>query len=347
MATAEQVAGVDVPRVTEWLRSHEPEVRPPLSFARIAGGRSNLTYRVEDATGRRWVLRRPPLGPLLPSAHDMAREYRVIAALASSPVPVPPAVGLCVDETINGCPFYMMRFVDGVVLQNTAAANLVTEDVRRTASESLVDVLAALHAVDPDAVDLGDLGRREGYVERVLRRWHKQWEASKSRDLPAVAEVADRLARRIPPGGPARIVHGDFGLHNTLVAPDSGAVQAVLDWELCTLGDPLADLGWLLVTWAEPTDSFAPIPDAATLVPGFRTRTELVARYASRSPLDVSEIDFYMALAYWKLAVVLEGVYARHASGAYGETDDSWRAFDSLVPKLADAAYEATVRAGR
>jgi aminoglycoside phosphotransferase (APT) family kinase protein len=269
---AGEVAGVDVPKVTEWLRAHEPEVRPPLSFARIAGGRSNLTYRVEDADGRVWVLRRPPLGLLLPSAHDMTREYRLITALAATSVPVPPVIGLCTDETVNGVPFYVMRFVDGVVLRDAAAAAPFPEDVRRAASESLVDVLADLHGLDPDAVGLGDLGRREGYVQRLLARWSKQWEASRSRDLPVVAEVADRLARRIPACGQARVVHGDYSLHNVLVSPETGVVQAALDWELGTLGDPLADLGWLLVIWVEPTDDFLPVPDMPTVLPGFPAR---------------------------------------------------------------------------
>jgi aminoglycoside phosphotransferase (APT) family kinase protein len=340
-------ADLDVGRLTGWFEARARGVAPPLVFERIAGGRSNLTFAVSDAVGRRWVLRRPPPGPLLPSAHDMAREHRVIAALGATPVPVPPVVGLCDDEAVNGCPFYVMGFVDGVVLRDDETAALVGEDTRRAAAESLVDVLAALHDLDPDAVGLGDLGRRDGYVERLLRRWSKQWASSATRELPVVEEVAERLGRRIPAAGPARIVHGDYGFHNVLVSAETGAVQAVLDWEICTLGDPLADLGWVLVTWTEPGDTFAAIPNAATVLPGFPVRTELVERYAARSGRDVSDIDYYVALALWKFAVVIEGVYARHASGAYGDADDSWRRWDALVPRIAEAARDATERAGR
>jgi aminoglycoside phosphotransferase (APT) family kinase protein len=340
-------AAIDIGPVTGWFVGQAPEVEPPLEFERIAGGRSNLTFAVRDAAGRRWVLRRPPPGPLLPSAHDMGREHRVIAALASTAVPVPPVVGLCDDEAVNGCPFYVMGFVDGLVLRDAETAGLVGEETRRAAAESLVDVLADLHDVDPDAAGLGGLGRPDGYVERLLRRWRRQWDGSKTRELPIVEEVADRLARRIPAAGPTRIVHGDYGFHNVLVSAGSGAVAAVLDWEICTLGDPLADLGWLLVTWTEPGDGFAPLPDAATVLPGFPARKDLVDRYAARSGRDVSEIDYYVALAYWKFAVVIEGVYARHASGAYGDADDTWRRWDALVPKIAEAAEEATERAGR
>jgi len=339
--------GLDVPAVTKWLEAHEPAMRGPLSFERIAGGRSNLTYRVSDADGRCWVLRRPPLGTLLPSAHDMPREHRVMAALQATAVPVPPVVGLCLDETLIGAPFYVMHFVEGVVLANAATAALLDEEARRSTAESVVDVLAALHDVEPDAVGLGDLGRRDGYVERLLRRWSKQWEGSRTRDVPLVDEVAERLRRRIPAAGPARIVHGDYGLHNLLVAPDTGAVRAVLDWEICTLGDPLADFGWLLVLWTEPGDSFFPLPDPATFAPGFPGRAELAERYAARSGRDLSGIDFYVALGLWKLAVVLEGVYARHASGAYGETDQGWRRFGEMVPRIAEAALDATARIGR
>jgi aminoglycoside phosphotransferase (APT) family kinase protein len=339
--------GIDEGRVTDWLAAHEPALRPPVSFERIAGGHSNLTYRVGDAAGGRWVLRRPPLGSLLPSAHDMAREHRVIAALGPTPVPVPAVVGLCVDEAVNGVPFYVMAFVDGVVLRDSAAAHQIDEEARGAVADSMVDVLAALHDVDPDAVGLGDLARREAFVERTLRRWRKQWEGYQTRVLPVVEEVATRLERRIPAAGPARIVHGDYGLHNVLLAADTGAVRAVLDWEICTLGEPLADLGWLLVTWTEPGDRFSPLPDPATLAPGFPGRKELIERYGRRSGRDLSDLDFYVALGLWKLAVVLEGVYSRYAGGAYGESDGAWRRFEALVPQIAEAALDATARAGR
>jgi aminoglycoside phosphotransferase (APT) family kinase protein len=339
--------GIDVGGVTAWLGAHAPDAVAPLRFSLIAGGRSNLTYTVTDSGGRRFVLRRPPLGPLLPSAHDMGREHRVIAALAASPVPVPPIVGLCTDEAVTGAPFYVMRFVDGLILRDPEAAAAVPEAIRLAAAEALVDVLADLHRFDPADVGLGDLGRQDGYVERLLRRWRGQWEKSKSREIPLVEEVADRLAADIPAAGPARIVHGDYRLDNVMVSPVDGSVQAVLDWELCTLGDPLADLGMLLVYWTEPGDELSALSWAPTTAPGFPGRKEVAARYAAASGRDLSEIDYYVALGYWKIAVILEGVYVRYAAGAYGETDDSWRAFETSVPMLAEAADLAARRAGR
>jgi aminoglycoside phosphotransferase (APT) family kinase protein len=273
----------------------------------------------------------------------MAREHRVIAALQATAVPVPPVVGLCLDEDVLGVPFYVMGFVDGLVVRDGATAGVLGEDGRRAAADSLVDVLAGLHALDPDDVGLGDLGRREAYVERLLRRWQKQWLGWKTRELPIMDEVADRLGQRIPPAGPARLVHGDYGLHNVLITRETGRVGAVLDWELCTLGDPLADLGWLLALWTQPGDTFVPLPDPPTFASGFPDRPGLIHRYAARSRRDLSAIDFYVALALWKLAVVLEGVYSRHASGAYGETDGSWRRFGTMVPQIAEAALAATL----
>ncbi|HVW34703.1 MAG TPA: phosphotransferase family protein [Acidimicrobiia bacterium] len=339
--------GIDRSGVTAWLQAHVPEIAPPLSFSLIAGGRSNLTFTVTDSAGRRFVLRRPPLGHLLPSAHDMGREHRVIAALGPSPVPVPPLVGLCADETVTGAPFYVMHFVDGVILRDPDAAATVPETIRRAASESLVDVLADLHRLDPASVGLGDLGRQTGYVERLIRRWRGQWDQGRSRDLPLVDEVAERLAARIPETGPASIVHGDYRLDNAMVSPADGSVQAVLDWELCTLGDPLADLGMLLVYWTEPGDQLSALSWAPTTAPGFIGRKEVAARYGAASGRDLSELDYYVALAYWKIAVILEGVYVRYRDGAYGDTDDSWRAFEHSVPQLAEAAHEAATRAGR
>jgi len=267
--------------------------------------------------------------------------------LAPANRPVPPVIGLCTDEAVTGAPFYVMRFVDGVILRDEPTAGTVAEPIRVAAADSLVGVLADLHGLEPDAVGLGDLGRRDGYVERLLRRWRGQWEKSKTRELPLVDEVADRLAAAIPSAGPARIVHGDYRLDNVIVSAEDGSVQAVLDWELCTLGDPLADVGMLLVYWTEAGDDVSALTWAPTKAPGFPGRKEVAARYAAASGRDLSEIDYYVALGYWKIAVILEGVYARYKSGAYGETDDSWRAFERSVPELAEAADEAARRAGR
>ncbi len=340
------VAGIDASGVSDWFEHHVPRARPPLCFELMSGGRSNLTYLVTDATNRRWVLRRPPMSGLLPSAHDMAREYRIIAALQSTPVPVPPPVGLCEDVSVNGAPFFVMEHVDGHVLRNEAAVERALPPGERGAlSRSMVDTLVALHDVDPDAVGLGTLGRKESYVERQLRRWRMQWEQSQTRDPVLVDEVHERLASRIPVQGPARIVHGDYRLDNLMV---SGAqVKAVLDWELCTLGDPLADLGLLLVYWAEPGDAFAALGAAPTALPGFARRSDVIEHYAAGSRRDLTEIDYFVALGYWKLAIIAEGVWSRYRAGAYGEGDEGFDLFGAIVEPLLEAAREATCRAGR
>ena len=338
-------AGIDLAGVTGWFEANVPRVRPPLRVAQIAGGRSNLTYRVDDAAGSSWVLRRPPLHGVLPSAHDMGREHRVISALASTPVPVPATFGLCPDPAVTGAPFYVMEHVDGIVPrdQATVAASL-DEPARAAAADSLVDALVALHRVDPGQVGLGDLGRPSGYLERQLTRWQRQLDQTRTRPLPALDEVHRRLAASLPAQvGPARIVHGDFRLDNVVLSP-AGQVLAVLDWELCTLGDPLADVGLLLVYWAEPGDQTLPLGAAPTVMAGFPGRAVIAEAYAAHSGRDLSQLDVYVAFASWKLAVILEGVVARHATGAYGEGDDTWRGFAEVVVKLADRALELTDR---
>jgi aminoglycoside phosphotransferase (APT) family kinase protein len=340
MTTAETSAGapkgIDVPNVTAWMRERVPDLAPPLSFELIAGGRSNLTYRVADAEGRAWVLRRPPLGQVLATAHDMGREHRIISALAPTDVPVAPVVGLCSDESVNGAPFYVMDFVDGLVARDAAAARALDVDARARAGEQIADVLARIHTVDPDDVGLGDLGRREGYVERQLKRWYGQWEKSKTRELPVVDEVHAALAARVPEQGPAAIVHGDYRLDNCLLARD-GTIAAVLDWELCTLGDPLADVGLLLVYWTEQGDDHPALLDASTTLEGFPSRAEMVARYAEASGRDVADVDYFVAFGYWKLACILEGVYARYRGGVMGESS-GFEGFAAQVEILADAA---------
>jgi aminoglycoside phosphotransferase (APT) family kinase protein len=342
--------GIDGPRVEAWFRRQIPAAEPPLRFERISGGHSNLTFAVSDARGGRWVLRRPPLGKRLGSAHDMGREHRVVSALAPTPVPVAPIAGFCDDEAVNGAPFYVMEFVEGPVLRTKDdAEEHFDEAQRRTIGERIVDTLVAIHAVDPDAVGLGELGRKEDYVARTLRRWSGQWEKSKTRELPLVDEVHRRLAERIPEQGPATIVHGDYRLDNVILSP-AGEVSAVVDWELCTLGDPLADVGLLIVYWAEEGDELLPLAQPGTMAAGFPSREEVKRRYAERSGRDLSEIDFYVALGYWKLAIILEGVYARYAAGQYGSADaaaqEALAQFARTVERLAEAADEAVRRLG-
>jgi len=312
------VPGIRVEAVTRWLEEHVAGARGPFSFDAIAGGHSNLTFKVTGSDGGNLVLRRPPLGHVLASAHDMGREHRIISALQDSAVPVPPVEGFCDDPAVNEAPFYVMRFVEGHVLRDSVAAERVLDEAARAAaSRSMVDTMAAIHAVDVDAAGLSDLGRHDGYIARQLRRWYGQWNHGKTRELPAVDRVHDALSERIPDQGPATIVHGDYRLDNCMV-DERGQVVAVLDWEICTLGDPLADLGMLQVYWTGPDDDASSWVGSATTAPGFWNRDQLVARYAEASGRDVSELDFYVAFAFWKLACILEGVYARYLGGALG-----------------------------
>jgi aminoglycoside phosphotransferase (APT) family kinase protein len=314
------VQGIDVDKVSAWLVDNIDGARAPFSFDLIAGGRSNLTYRVTDAEGTRFVLRRPPLGHVLATAHDMAREFRIIAAVGSTKVPVPRALGLCTDESVNGANFYVMGFVDGVVLDSADKAAALPTDLRPAAAHHLIDVLAELHAVDVDAVGLGDLARRDGYIERQLKRWSTQWENSKTRDLPEIDEVVRRLSSHVPRQQGVVIAHGDFRFGNCLTDVSSGRIAAVLDWELCTLGDPLADLGYLGVYWSDGPSNALRANDP-TPAGGFPPYRDLVERYANNTGRDVSGVDYYVAFSCWRLAVISEGVYARYLHGAMGKQE--------------------------
>ncbi len=347
-STEGTIEGINEDRVTAWFVDNIPGVTPPLSFELIAGGRSNLTFRVTDQTGHDYVLRRPPTSHVLPTAHDMGREHRIIAALGPAGLPVAPALGFCGDESVNGRPFYVMGYVPGHILRDTEqTAKVLDEAGRRRASESLADTLADIHAVDVDAVGLGDLGRKDGYIARQLKRWYSQFQSSAEmvgHELPLIDEMHGALAAHIPSQGPAAIVHGDYRLDNTMLG-DDGSVRAVLDWEICTLGDPLADIGLLMVYWSEPSDEYAPLGAAPTTLPGFYSRAEMQARYAARSGRDLSDLPFYVAFGYWKLACILEGVYARYAGGARGGDRTDHTAFAGQVNRLAEAARDALKRA--
>ncbi|MET0143978.1 MAG: phosphotransferase family protein [Ilumatobacteraceae bacterium] len=321
MIAEDDVAGIDGDRVSRWLADNVDGAIGPFRFDIIAGGHSNLTYRVQSGGGPSYVLRRPPLGHVLASAHDMAREHRIISALQASAVPVPPSLGFCDDVDVNGAPFYVMGYVDGHVVRDRAVAEATLDEAARAnASRSIVDTLATLHAVDLDAVGLADLGRHEGYIARQLKRWYGQWNQQKTRELPLVDEVHDALVDLVPEQGPATIVHGDYRLDNTIVS-SAGDVAAVLDWEICTLGDPLADVGLLQVYWTGPTDEPSAWTGQSCTAPGFWDRGALADRYAEVSGRDLSQLDFYVSFGYWKLACILEGVYARYAGGALGRRD--------------------------
>ncbi|CAN5134022.1 phosphotransferase family protein [soil metagenome] len=324
--------GEDVPPPTVAAGAADPDVVGPYLAAAlaepawaecrvdlIAGGMSNLTYVVSSAAGE-VVLRRPPTGSVLPTAHDMAREHRVITALAGTAVPVPVTLHLCTDPAVLGAPFYLMSKVDGLIAANRLPAEFAesSEDRHRLAW-GLIDVLADLHAVDPEAVGLTGFGRPEGFMARQVRRWTGQWEASRDLDRPDLDAFARELAGSVPdnPSGP--IVHGDYRLDNCLLDPGApGRILAVLDWEMSTLGDPLADLGLLLVYWHQADDEVPrpTVTPSVTAQPGFPSRRAVAARYAERSGRDISDLPWYVAFGFFKLAVVVTGIVARVRAGA-------------------------------
>lgn len=332
---------VNAEALAEYLDGALPETRgTPLSVERIRGGHSNETFFITRG-GQEWVLRRPPRGPLLPTAHDVAREYRVLSALVPTPVPVPRPVLLCSNTDVIGAPFYLMERVHGVVIRASLPPGFERDKSARAGlGIELIDRLADLHAVDWQAVGLSDFGKPQGYLERQLRRWTGQLDASRNRPLPDLDAVTEWLANNLPECGAATIVHGDYRLDNAMYAPEPPArILAIFDWEMATLGDPLADLGYLLSFWQEPGDLALELGDAAwrvTSMPGFSTRAQLVARYAERTGRKMEHVAFYVALAIWKLAILLEGSYRRHLAGT---TDDPFFAtLDHGVPALAQRA---------
>jgi aminoglycoside phosphotransferase (APT) family kinase protein len=344
LATVAVVQGIHLDRVSDWLTNHIDGATPPYEFSLITGGRSNLTFFVHDATGTRYVLRRPPTGHVLATAHDMAREHRIISAVGRTDVPVPRTLALCTDASVNDAPFYVMSYVEGEVLDSPDKADLLPLELRTPASHHLIDVLADLHDVDIDAIGLGDLARRDGYIERQLKRWSTQWANSKTRELPVVDEVGTRLSANVPEQQGVAIAHGDYRFGNSLVDVSVGRVTAVLDWELCTLGDPLADVGYLGVYWVK--DDGEGRHNDPSSAPGFPTYRELVDRYAARTGRDVSNIDYYVAFSHWRLAVISEGVYARYLHGAMGDQADevALEMFKTATQDLATTARDALDR---
>ncbi|NJC70772.1 phosphotransferase family protein [Planosporangium thailandense] len=320
--------GLDLERAAAILASGAG-LTGPLSGSVISGGRSNLTYLVSDGT-KRVVVRRPPLGHVLPSAHDMGREYRVISALSAIGFPVPGPLLLCTDADVIGAQFYVMEYVDGVVLRGTVG---VAPDRARACGEALIDLLVRLHGVDHEAVGLADFGRPEGYLERQVRRWHQQWERSKTRELPLLEEVTRRLAEEVPASSRAGIVHGDYRLDNVMFSHDLSTILAVMDWEMATIGDPLADVG-LLVVYTDLAQSrlIPPVPD------GFPTGAELAARYAAATGIDVARLNWYVAFGNYKLAVISEGIHARYLQGK--TVGAGFETFGPAVPRLIERARE-------
>jgi aminoglycoside phosphotransferase (APT) family kinase protein len=336
--------GVNDDNVTRWLATHVPALSGPVQYSLITGGHSNLTYRCEDAAGNTYVLRRPPLGHVLESAHDMAREHKIIAALAGTTVPVAPTFGLCGDVAVNGAPFYVMKFVDGLVLNDSTIAAALTPADRRALGFHVIDVLATLHRLDPDTIGLGDLGRKEAYLARQLSRWTKQWEASKTHEVPAMEETRRLLEERMPAQIGSGIVHGDYRPGNMIVK--GPRILAVLDWELCTLGDPLADVGYLMNAWVSPEEAEAAGQgdQAPTAVGGFPRRDELCARYEAATGRDLSGINYYRAFSHWRLAAIGQGVYKRYLVGAMGANRGmDLDAYKLSVQRRAEAALALLV----
>jgi aminoglycoside phosphotransferase (APT) family kinase protein len=311
------VPGIEDPaRLADWITSDGSADAGELRAVElIAGGRSNLTYRL-DLSHAQLVLRRPPLGHVLPTAHDMAREYRVLTALAGTDIPVPGPVAFCPDTDIVGAPFYLMEYVHGLVLRSRADGEQLTGDQASQLSELLAEMLAAIHGLDPAAVGLSGFGRPDGYLGRQLARWQRQWELSATRPMPGYDALVDRLTAGLPESAEGTLVHGDFRLDNMLVTLGrKPAIAAVVDWEMSTLGDPLADLGLTLMYWADPGEQDwleINVGAGVTSLPGFLSRAGFAARYAELTGRDISGIGYYMAFGCFKLAVVLEGIHARY-----------------------------------
>jgi len=333
--------GVDLGTLRGWFaREVAGSTGAPLRAELIAGGRSNLTYVVGDGRSE-WVLRRPPLGHVLPTAHDMAREYTVLRALAGTAVPVPQAIAFCDDPAVNGAPFYVMSKVDGVILRTPDDMAELTPAQARGCSEDLIDVLAAIHAVDYSAVGLDEFGHPDGFLARQVRRWGEQWERSKATELPAIDELARRLRAALPESPPPTIVHGDYRLDNTMLAAnDLARVVAVLDWEMSTLGDPLADLGLFLLYWGQADAQVIATGAGIDPAKGFLTREAVIERYASATGTALDSLDWYEAFAAYKLAIIVAGIHARYLMGkTLGEGFDT---MGDMIARLAESALERT-----
>lgn len=331
--------GLALAPLSDYLAEHAADLGAgrELSAELIAGGKSNLTYVLRERGGgdaaAAWVLRRPPLGHVLATAHDMAREFRVLSALAPTGVPVPRVYHLCQDAGVVGAPFYVMELVEGTVYRDKSQTAALTAERARAMSWALMDVLADLHAVDPGQVGLADFGRPEGYLDRQVARWGKQLAASRSREVPGIDALHRTLGDTIPRSQRAAIVHGDYRLDNVIV-DDRDKIAAVLDWEMAALGDPLADLGLLCVYWTEleTLGGGNGLTSAVDSAAGFPAQDELIERYAARSGLDVTALPWYIAFGYFKLAVIAEGIHYRFLSGQ--TVGSGFEGMGGLVPAL-------------
>jgi aminoglycoside phosphotransferase (APT) family kinase protein len=335
---AEDPPGLPLAALEAHLRETLPDLLGgPLSAQLVAGGRSNLTYLLADGRNR-WVLRRPPLGHVLETAHDMGREHRLLAALSPTDVPVPRPLLLAGADVI-GAPFYVMEFADGEVLRDRPQLERLDDAAATALATELVDVLARLHRLDPVQVGLGDLGRPVGYLERQLRRWGRQLESSHSRDLPELTRLAERLAVRIPDSQSAAIVHGDYRLDNVVVDPVRGHIVAVLDWEMATLGDPLTDLASTLVWWDGMRGLDSPVAAVPADVSGYPGGDHLLAAYARQSGLDLEPLPWYLGFAFFKIAAIFEGIHFRSQQGL--TVGEGFEQLGDLVPPLVERGHAA------
>lgn len=336
--TREVSGGIDCTEVRTWLKNVESGEIGELTAHPIAGGRSNPTYELTDGT-RHWILRRPPQGHVLPTAHDMGREYRAMSSLKGTAVPVPRTVGLCEDPSVIGASFYVMDKIDGITLRTQTDTEQLTVAQRSGLATSMIETLAELHSIDPAAVGLGDWGKPEGFLERQLRRWKRQWDSSATSDRPEISELHQRLTKSLPAREYPGIVHGDFKIDNMMVdRSDPTRILGVLDWEMSTLGDTLTDLGVMCSFWDQEGEFYNPITAGATALPGFPRRNELVERYIAARGIDVPEIDWYLVFADFKIAVILEGIHARHLKGHTEGAD--FAGVGEMVGPLLDRALE-------
>jgi len=325
--SSEDPIGYDVAAVEAWVDTHVAKLEPPFVWTKLEGGHSNLTYRIDSANGgRSAVIRRPPMGELLPKAHDMGREWSCLSALWPTPVPVAEPLGFCESADVTGAHFYVMGLIDGKALYNVEDVEaFLPESDRQTMAESWIDTLAALHSLDPDEIGLTELGRKEDYVLRQIKTWYRSWNASIEHadiDNRQIHELHNLLVATVPEQGPATLVHGDYGTHNVMVGNDA-KIAAVVDWEIATLGDPLADFGYSLNAWLEPGDDLLDSADSPTLAPGFPDREFIINRYAEKTQRDLSDLAYYQAFNRFKTACILHGVYARYRNGQKAiEADD-------------------------
>ena len=339
------IPGYEVDAVEAWVSERVPALVAPYTWTQLEGGHSNLTYRIDGADGEKSaVIRRPPLGELLPKAHDMGREWRCISAIYGRGVPVAEPLAFCEGPEVTGAHFYVMGLIEGMAMYGVEdVESWIPEDKRVIAAESWIDVLATLHSLDIDEIGLGDLGKREDYVLRQAKTWYRSFTSSVEAaeiDDQRIHDLYETLIAKMPEQGPATLVHGDYGTHNVMFGRDS-TVAAVVDWEIATLGDPLADLGYSLNAWAQPDDPFLDNDEATSLAPGFPTRDHLRDRYAAKTGRDLSDLPYYLAFNRFKTACIVHGVYARYKRGQKEIDADELTEMHERVERLIDAADDA------